>query len=180
MWLDPVTSLPAARTTQAWTARDWIERTIPPGSACATRPQRMSGAWVEAMPASEQAAAGPLLSMARSMGGMAFGSSGNALAQLGSEVLTSTDVGCARPEGRRRCCPANIEKFTEGLERPASEVMVFLAPARPPTSVSHTRAVARQRCSTPSRSCKGIRSTLGPGALAGQIDPSNPASTRRP
>jgi len=45
--------------------------------------RRVSGAWVEALPAEAKQAAGPLLSMVSQMGGMAFGTQlGNALAQL--------------------------------------------------------------------------------------------------
>ena len=43
-------------------------------------------------------------------------------------MLTSTDVGLPLgPEGTAALLPAAIEKFTKGLERPAGEVMVFLA-----------------------------------------------------
>ncbi len=61
-----------------------------------------------------------MLAMVGQMGGMAFGSQlGGALAQLGSEVLTSTDIGMPLgPEGVAALLPANIEKFTAGLERP--------------------------------------------------------------
>ncbi|WP_086666924.1 zinc-dependent metalloprotease [Lentzea kentuckyensis] len=183
MWLDPVTSLPAGtRTTQAWTARDWIERTIPTWQRlCDPVAQRMSGAWVEAMPAEAKQAAGPLLSMLGQMGGMAFGSQlGNALAQLGSEVLTSTDVGLPLgPEGTAALLPANIEKFTEGLERPASEVMVFLAAreAAHQRLFTHVPWLRQRLLDTVEEFAKGIKvDTSALEQLAGQIDPSNPAS----
>src|SRR5207245_3029188 len=87
------------------------------------------GGWWEARPDEAKPVAGPMLAMVSQMGGMAFGSQlGGALAQLGAEVLTSTDIGIPLgPEGVAALLPANIEKFTAGLERPAGEVMVYLA-----------------------------------------------------
>ncbi|GAA3431586.1 hypothetical protein GCM10018954_011870 [Kutzneria kofuensis] len=131
MWLDPVTTLPAgARVAKAWSATDWVNETLPTWQRLFDPvAQRVSGAWVDALPEEAKAAAGPMLAMVGQMGGMAFGSQlGNALAQLAAEVLTSTEVGLPLgPEGTAALLPANIEKFTGGLERPASEVMVFLA-----------------------------------------------------
>src|SRR2546421_5222032 len=131
MWLDPVTSFPAGATSvRAWTARDWVEHTLPTWQRlCDPVARRVSGAWVEALPAEAKQAAGPLLSMVGQMGGMAFGSQlGNALGQLAAEVLTSTDIGLPLgPDATAALLPANIDEFTKGLERPAREVMVFLA-----------------------------------------------------
>ena len=91
--------------------------------------QRVSGAWVEALPEEIRAGAGPMLAMLGQMGGLAFGSQlGGALGQLAAEVLTSTDVGVpVGPSGTIALLPENIEKFTAGLDRPASEVMIYLA-----------------------------------------------------
>ncbi len=183
MWLDPVTALPAgARTSQGWTARDWVERTLPTWQRlCDPVAQRVSGAWVDAMPAEAKEAAGPLLSMLGQMGGMAFGSQlGGALAQLGAEVLTSTDVGLPLgPEGTAALLPDNIEKFTEGLERPASEVLVFLAAreAAHQRLFSHVPWLRQRLLDTVEEFARGI--TVDTSALeqmAGQIDPANPAS----
>jgi putative hydrolase len=183
MWLDPVTVLPAgARTAQGWSARDWVERTLPTWQRlCDPVAQRVSGAWVEAMPAEAKEAAGPLLSMLGQMGGMAFGSQlGGALAQLGAEVLTSTDVGLPLgPEGTAALLPENIEKFTEGLERPASEVLVFLAAreAAHQRLFSHVPWLRQRLLDTVEEFARGITvDTSALEELAGQIDPANPAS----
>jgi putative hydrolase len=183
MWLDPVTSLPAgARTSKAWSATDWVNETLPTWQRLFDPvAQRVSGAWVEALPEEAKAAAGPMLAMVGQMGGMAFGSQlGQALAQLAADVLTSTEVGLPLgPEGTAALLPANIEKFTGGLERPASEVMVFLA-AR---EAAHQRLFAhvpwlRQRLlATVEEFARGIKvDTAALEQLATQIDPSNPAS----
>jgi putative hydrolase len=183
LWLDAATILPAgATTTEAWSARAWVEKTLPTWQRlCDPVAKQISGAWVEAMPEEAKQAAGPMLAMVGQMGGMAFGSQlGNALAQLASEVLTSSEVGLPLgPDTTSALLPANIEKFTEGLEIPSSEVLVFLA-AR---EAAHQRLFAhvpwlRQRLlATVEEFANGI--TVDMSALeqaAGQIDPSNPAS----
>jgi putative hydrolase len=122
-----------------------------------------------------------MLAMVSQMGGMAFGSQlGGALAQLGNEVLTSTDIGIPLgPEGVAALLPANIEKFTAGLERPAGEVMVYLA-AR---EAAHQRLFAhvpwlRQRLlATVEEYASGIKvDTSALEQLATQVDPTNPQS----
>ncbi|WP_086821402.1 zinc-dependent metalloprotease [Allokutzneria sp. NRRL B-24872] len=181
LWLDPATSLPAgARKAVAWSASDWVEGTLPSWQRlCDPVAKQMSGAWVDAMPEEAKQAAGPLLAMIGQMGGFAFGSQlGGSLAQLGSEVLTSTEVGLPLgSEGVAALLPANVEKFTEGLGRPAHEVMVFLA-AR---EAAHHRLFAhvpwlRQRLmSTVEEYAKGIKvDTSALEGLAGQFDPANP------
>lgn len=183
LWLDTATILPAGATTSvAWTARDWVEKTLPTWQRlCDPVATRVSSAWTDALPDEAKQAAGPLLSMVSQMGGMMFGSQlGNALAQLGSEVLTSTDVGLPLgPAATSALLPANIEKFTEGLERPSSEVLVFLA-AR---EAAHQRLFAhvpwlRQRLlDTVEEFAHGISvDTSAIEDLATKIDPSNPAS----
>ncbi|ACU34897.1 zinc-dependent metalloprotease [Actinosynnema mirum] len=183
MWLDPATALPSAsRVVQSWTAREWVERTLPTWQRlCDPVAQRVSGAWVEAMPEEAKQAAGPLLSMLGQMGGMAFGSQlGGALAQLGSEVLTSSEVGLPLgPEGTAALLPANIEKFTEGLERPSSEVLVFLATreAAHQRLFSHVPWLRQRLLDTVEEFAKGITvDTSALEQLAGQVDPANPAS----
>lgn len=183
LWLDAATILPAgATTTVAWSPQDWVDKTLPTWQRlCDPVAQRISNAWVEVLPAEAKQAAGPLLSMVGQMGGMAFGSQlGNALGQLASEVLTSTEVGLPLgPATTSALLPANIEKFTEGLERPTSEVLVFLA-AR---EAAHQRLFAhvpwlRQRLlATVEEFARGITvDTSALEQLASQVDPSNPAS----
>jgi putative hydrolase len=183
MCLDPATALPVgARVTQAWSARDWIEHTLPTWQRlCDPVARQMSSAWVEALPEEAKQAAGPLLSMLGQMGGMAFGSQlGNALAQLGSEVLTSSDIGLPLgPEATAALLPANIHSFTAGLERPASEVRTFLA-AR---EAAHQRLFAhvpwlRQRLlDTVEEFANGITiDTSALEQLAGKLDPTDPSS----
>jgi putative hydrolase len=183
LWLEPVTTLPAgASKAAAWSARDWVEHTMPTWQRlCDPVAKRVSGAWVEALPEEAKQVAGPMLAMVSQMGGMAFGSQlGGAMAQLGAEVLTSTDIGLPLgPEGVAALLPANIEKFTAGLERPAGEVMVFLATRE----AAHQRLFAhvpwlRQRLlATVEEYAHGIKvDTSALEQLATQVDPTNPES----
>ncbi|MGH3761204.1 zinc-dependent metalloprotease [Actinophytocola sp.] len=183
LWLDPATTLPAGATTsRSWTARDWVEHTLPTWQRlCDPVARRVSGAWVEALPAEAKQAAGPLLSMVGQMGGMAFGSQlGNALAQLASEVLTSTDIGLPLgPPNTAALVPANIEEFTKGLERPSSEVMVFLAAreAAHQRLFAHVPWLRHRLLATVEEFASGIRvDTSALEQLATQVDPANPAS----
>jgi putative hydrolase len=131
LWLDPATTFPAgASEVTAWSATEWVTASLSTWQRlCDPVAQRVSGAWVEALPEEIRAGAGPMLAMLGQMGGLAFGSQlGGALAQLAAEVLTSTDVGVpVGPSGTIALLPENIEKFTAGLDRPASEVMIYLA-----------------------------------------------------
>ena len=143
--------------------------------------QRVSVAWVEALPEEVRAGAGPMLAMLGQMGGLAFGSQlGGGLGQLAAEVLSSTDVGVpVGPAGTAALLPENIEKFTAGLDRPASEVMIYLA-AR---EAAHQRLFAhvgwlRERLlGTVEEYARGITvDTSRIEELARGIDPSNPGA----
>ncbi|MFO7191003.1 MULTISPECIES: zinc-dependent metalloprotease [Thermocrispum] len=183
LWLDAATILPVgASRTVAWSARDWVEKTLDTWQhLCDPVAQRVANAWVNALPEEAKQAAGPLLSMMSQMGGMAFGTQlGHALAQLGSEVLTSTEVGLPLgPDGTAALLPANIQKFTEGLERPSSEVLVFLAAreAAHHRLFSHVPWLRQRLLATVEEFARGITvNTQALQDLAGQIDPANPAS----
>jgi putative hydrolase len=131
VWLDPVTALPAGtHSSAAWAPRDWVEQTLPTWQRlCDPVARRMAGSWIDALPSEVRQAAGPLVAMVEQMGGMAFGSQlGSALAQLGGEVLTSTEIGLPLgPVGVAALLPAAIEQFATGLGLKSSEVAVFLA-----------------------------------------------------
>ncbi|MGW6694606.1 zinc-dependent metalloprotease [Rhodococcus sp. NPDC054953] len=131
VWLDGATTLPAGATrTVAWTPVEWLENTLDTWKRlCDPVAEQVSGMWVSGLPEEARQMAGPMLGMIGQMGGLAFGSQlGQALGQLASEVLTSTDVGLPLgPTGVAALMPAAVEKFSEGLEQPDREVLVFLA-----------------------------------------------------
>jgi putative hydrolase len=131
VWLDGATSMPAGvRTSTAWTPRQWIDATMPTWEKlCSPIAEQVSRAWVDGLPEEAKAQAGPLLAMMGSMGGMAFGSQlGQGLAQLSSEVLTSTDVGLPLgPVGTAALLPLSINEFGSGLNLPEDQVRLYLA-----------------------------------------------------
>ncbi|MCM6775632.1 zinc-dependent metalloprotease [Nocardia sp. CDC159] len=131
LWLDAATTLPAgAAKTVAWTANDWIEETLPTWKRlCDPVAEQVSGMWTATLPEEAKEFAAPMIGMLGQMGGMAFGSQlGQALGQLAQEVLTSTDIGVPLgPAGTAALLPAAITEFSKGLERPESEILVYLA-----------------------------------------------------
>ncbi|UFS93227.1 zinc-dependent metalloprotease [Nocardia huaxiensis] len=131
LWLDQATTFPAGATkTVAWTANDWIEETLPTWKRlCDPVAQQVSGMWTATLPEEAKQIAGPMMGMLGQMGGLAFGSQlGQALGQLAKEVLTSTDIGLPLgPAGTAALMPAAIAEFSEGLEQPESEILVYLA-----------------------------------------------------
>ncbi|OBG79992.1 hydrolase [Mycobacterium sp. E802] len=130
-WLDGVTPLPAGTTKSvAWTPSDWLDHTLDTWKRlCDPVAEQISSVWASALPEEARSMAGPLLAMMSQMGGMAFGSQlGQALGKLSREVLTSTDIGLPLgPKGVAALMPDAIESLTEGLERPRSEILTFLA-----------------------------------------------------
>jgi len=183
LWLDGATDFSIGATeTAAWSASEWVTASMPTWQRlCDPVAQRVAGAWVEAMPEEVRAAAGPMLAMLGQMGGLAFGSQlGTGLAQLGAEVLTSTDIGIpVGPDRVAALLPENIEKFTRDLDRPASEVLIYLA-AR---EAAHHRLFAhvgwlRERLlGTVEEYARGIRvDTSRIEELARDLDPSNPTA----
>jgi putative hydrolase len=131
LWLDGATTLPAGATrTVAWTPVEWLENTLDTWKRlCDPVAEQVSGMWVSGLPEEARQMAGPMLGMIGQMGGLAFGSQvGQALGQLASEVLTSTDIGLPLgPNGVAALLPSAIEKFSDGLEQPDREILVFLA-----------------------------------------------------
>jgi putative hydrolase len=183
LWLDPVTALPTGvHSTAAWAPRDWVEATLPTWQRlCDPVARRMANSWIEALPDEVRQAAGPLMAMVEQMGGMAFGSQlGTALAQLGGEVLTSSDIGL--PLGPLRVAgllPAAIEEFAAGLERKSSEVIVFLAAreAAHHRLFGHVPWLRQRLLGTVEQFAHGIRvDTDALSELAHQVDPTDPQS----
>lgn len=181
LWLDAATSFPTGtREVLAWSPKDWVEASMPTWQRlCDPVAERVSAAWVEALPEEARQVAGPMLAMFGQMGGMAFGGQlGQGLGQLATDVLTSTEVGLPLgPQGTAALLPTAVEKFTAGLDRPASEVMVYLA-AR---EAAHQRLFTgvpwlRERLlGAVEEYARGIQvDTSKLEQLAQQIDPSDP------
>jgi putative hydrolase len=183
LWLDAATDFPAGATeTKAWSASEWVDASLPTWKRlCDPVAHRVSSAWVEAMPEEVRSAAGPMIAMLGQMGGLAFGSQlGNGLAQLAAEVVSSTDMGLpVGPDRVAALLPENIEKFTKDLDRPASEVMIYLAAreAAHRRLFTHVPWLKERLLGAVEEYARGIRvDSSRIEELARGIDPSNPAA----
>jgi putative hydrolase len=140
-WLDGATGFPrAAKTVSAWSRADWVERTMPVWrqliEPVATHiADAMEGAMSLGsedqpnLPPQMQGLEQMLRPMLRSSGASMFGLQvGQALGQLATEVVGSTDIGLPlAPAGQLAILPTNVAKFAEGLEQSASDVLIYLA-----------------------------------------------------
>jgi putative hydrolase len=183
LWLDAATEFPAGATeAKAWSASEWVDASLPMWKRlCDPVAERVSGAWLEAMPEEMRTAAGPMLAMLGQMGGLAFGSQlGHGLAQLAAEVLTSTEIGIpVGPDRVAALLPENVEKFTRNLDRPASEVMIFLAAreAAHHRLFTHVPWLKERLVGAVEQYARGIQvDSSRIEELARGIDPSNPAA----
>jgi putative hydrolase len=129
-WLDTATSFPAGATTAtAWSKAEWIEATADTWQQLVEPiAQHVVKAMGDALPDEAKAMAGPLMGMLSQAGGAMFGQQvGQALGGLAGEVVSSTDIGL--PLGRERVAaviPSGVEAFGEGLEHPASDVLLYV------------------------------------------------------
>ncbi|CAN5256998.1 zinc-dependent metalloprotease [soil metagenome] len=206
LWLDPVTTLPATGATpQAWSRTCWVDSTLPSWRSLV---DPVAGRVVAAMGgALEQGLAGglpegappelagllgglgggglgPLKGVMDQVGGFVFGAQvGQALGALAGEVLSASDIGLPlSPAGRPAVLPANLAAFSEGLEVPSSEVLLYvclreLAHQRLFASVPWLKAHLFDAVDAYAR---GIE--VDPAAIeraVGSIDPSDPESMQR-
>lgn len=183
LWLDDATTLPSGiATVTAWSPDDWVDATVPTWQRlCDPVARRVANAWVEGLPGEAREMAGPMLGMISQVGGLAFGSQlGSALGQLAGEVLTSSDVGLPLgPEGTAALLPDAVTRFTGGLDRPAGEVLVFLAAreAAHHRLFGHVPWLRQRLLATVEEFARGITiDTSRIEELARDLDPSNPAA----
>ncbi|HEX6247677.1 MAG TPA: zinc-dependent metalloprotease [Nocardioidaceae bacterium] len=130
-WLDQATDLPSGVTTAAvWSRAEWIEETIEVWKRLVEPvAEHVVGAMGKALPEEAKAMAGPLLGMLGQAGGAMFGAQvGQALGGLAGEVLTASDIGLPLgPEGKAALLPANVQTFSDGLDVPDEDVLLYLA-----------------------------------------------------
>ena len=135
LWLTPQTAFAEPTTLPtAWSRAEWIEATAETWKEMTTPvAASVSKAMTEAMtkqlpPELSQAMGGADLSgMLSGAGSMLFGMQlGQAVGALSCEVVSSTDVGLPLSKDRSALVPSNIAEFSEGLDLPASDVMLYL------------------------------------------------------
>lgn len=130
-WLDGVTDFPSGvSTSSGWSRAEWIEHTVATWQQLVEPvAQHVVSAMADALPGEAKAMAGPLIGMLGQAGGAIFGTQiGQALGELATEVLTSTDIGLPlAPVGHAALLPANVSAFAEDLDVPAEDVLLYLA-----------------------------------------------------
>ena len=130
-WLDQVTDFPSGvSTSAAWSRAQWVEETIEVWQRLVEPvAEHVVGAMGNALPEEAKAMAGPLMGMLGQAGGAMFGTQvGQALGGLAGEVLTASDIGLPLgPSGKAALLPANVRKFSEGLDVSDEDVLLYLA-----------------------------------------------------
>ena len=130
-WLDQATDLPSGVSTSVvWSRAQWVEETMEVWQRLVEPvAEHVVAAMGNALPEEAKAMAGPLIGMLGKAGGAMFGSQvGQALGGLAGEVLTASDVGLPLgPAGKAALVPANVQVFSEGLDVPDEDVLLYLA-----------------------------------------------------
>jgi putative hydrolase len=130
-WLDQVTDLPSGVSTSAvWSRAEWVEETVAVWKRLVEPvAEHVVGAMGDALPEEAKTMAGPLMAMLGQAGGAMFGTQvGQALGGLAGEVLTASDVGLPLgPAGKAALLPTNVKEFSEGLDVPDEDVLLYLA-----------------------------------------------------
>ncbi|MCL2780655.1 MAG: zinc-dependent metalloprotease [Actinomycetia bacterium] len=181
LWLDDATTLPSgARSAQAWSRVEWIERTQPVwATLCEPVAARVVATMSDAIPAEVREQAGPLASVVGQLGGMMFGVQiGQGLAALAQEVVSGTDIGLPlAPAGVAALVPANVAAFGAGLARPDEEVRLYLAlrEAAHLRLFGHVPWLRQRLLDTIDAYARGIGlDTSAMERLVANIDPTNP------
>ena len=150
-WLDPVVVFPVSDATAlAWSKSEWIEATIPswqrlvepiavhmqgmvdaqlPGSGELELPEELKAMFGGELPPEMASMLAPMMGMMKQLGAMTFAMQfGQGLGTLSNEVLGAADIGIPlTADGRCALLPENVRAFGEGLELPASEVLLYAA-----------------------------------------------------
>ncbi|MBM7051067.1 zinc-dependent metalloprotease [Rothia sp. ZJ1223] len=133
LWLDPVVEFSRPEySTEAWSRAEWIENSFDTWTEIAQpvaeeTTAAMNSSISSQIPEEMKSMLGGINIMGN-LGSMMFGMQiGSGVAHLSTEVLSTTDIGIPLVSGRSALLPDAIKKFTDGLEIPAQEVMLYLA-----------------------------------------------------
>ena len=140
LWLDeataisPLTTTPTTMTRAEWsraTIPVWIQISEPVARSISTAGERALG---DSIPEEESSAAAGAFAALRRLGGTLFSLQlGQIIGQLSSEVLSGGDIGIPLLDGslehelRAVIVPQNVEAFSQGLDIPLDDVMLYLA-----------------------------------------------------
>ena len=141
VWLDTAMQFPAtAGDARSWSRSEWLEATMPAWRRIVAPIARQLEATMQGLMPSDPSATDALgfsgmdipgmpVGMAKMMGSAMFGMQvGQGLAALATEVVSASDVGIPlTSDGHASLIPGNIKAFSEGLDLPDADVLVFLA-----------------------------------------------------
>jgi putative hydrolase len=182
-WLDSATEFPSGvTTTAAWSRAEWIEETVAVWQRLVEPvAEHVVAAMGSALPEQAGAMAGPLMGFLGQAGGAMFGTQvGQALAGLAGEVLSASDIGLPLgPTGRAALLPANVTAFSDGLDVPDEDVLLYLAlrEAAHQRLFSHVPWLAGHLIATVEDYGRGTTIDVSKIENAiGGIDPTNPAA----
>ncbi|MGC4111158.1 MAG: zinc-dependent metalloprotease [Nocardioides sp.] len=130
-WLDDTTQFPSGvSSTAAWSRAEWVVGTtdvwkvlVEPIAASSVN------ALGSALPAEAASMGGPIIAMlGKAVGAMLAGQVGSGLGAMAGEVVSASDIGLPLgASGIAALVPANVTAFAEGLDVPASDVLLYLA-----------------------------------------------------
>jgi putative hydrolase len=182
-WLDAVTVIPAgAKTARAWSRAEWVEQTMPAWRELVEPvATRVAGSMDQMVPTEMRQMAGPLLGVIERIGGAMFGGQvGQAIGELATEVVGSTDIGLPLgPAGAAALLPANVATFGEGLGVPDDQVRLYLAlrEATHHRLFAHVPWLRAHLLGAVEAYSRGIRvDTSRLEEAVGRLDPSDPAA----
>lgn len=142
LWLDSEIAFPRlASAPAAWSRADWVEQTFATWQRLArpivTSLAQALGTLLNREGVAEVPGAELMQPMMRAAASGMFGAQvGQSLGSLATEVVSLSDIGLPLTDTPRvALLPTNVAAFAEGLEQPASDVLLFLA----------LREAARQR-----------------------------------
>ncbi len=133
LWLDSVVQFSRPDyATEGWSRSEWVENSFDTWTEIASpvaeeTTNAMNASIQQQIPEEMKGmlGGGNLLG---GLGSMMFGMQvGSGVAQLAQEVLSTNDIGIPLISGRSALLPDAIKSFTEDLEIPAQEVMLYLA-----------------------------------------------------
>lgn len=132
LWLEDATSFPSGMTKSvAWNRGDWIANSTDTWKELAEPlASKMSEALNSLMPEDMRGMLGPMAGLMQGIGSSLFGAQvGQAMAELATEVLSSTEIGLPLgPAGTAALLPGNIKNYAEGMsDVDLDEVRLYLA-----------------------------------------------------
>ncbi len=132
LWLENSTTFPSGTTaTAVWTRKDWIAHTVSTWRELAEPlAEKMGDALNELVPEDMRNLLGPMANLMQGIGSTLFGAQlGQAMAELSTEVLSSSEVGLPLgPKGTAVIVPTNLDEYADGMEDiDKEEVRIYVA-----------------------------------------------------